>query len=217
MTPPPTPRPPEPAPGPAPSSTDDWDRLFEPAVTPWEEPAALAPDAPQAERYLGFRLGDEHYAAPIADLTEVVRVPPVTFVPRVRSFVRGVGTVRGTVLPIIDLRQRLLAGAEEDAGAAPPGPGARSETATDERHARLLVTRLGGEAQGLLVDAVDDVFALEPSAIEAPPAHLPRRLTELLVGVARHEGRLHLLVDLRAALDFVAPLPHARRRLEALR
>jgi purine-binding chemotaxis protein CheW len=202
---------------PASSPADDWDRLFEPAVTPWEDPPTATSNAAPAIRYLGFRLGAEGYAAPIADLTEVVRVPPVTFVPRVRSFVRGVATVRGTVLPIIDLRRRLLAGPEDevDPVAAVPAPAPGPAPVLADRHARLLVTRIGGEAQGLLVDAVDDVFALDPGDIEAPPAHLPRRLVDLLTGVTRREGRLLLLLDLRVLLDFTAPLPHARRRLEA--
>ncbi|MFH2009718.1 MAG: chemotaxis protein CheW [bacterium] len=201
------------------SKSDEWDQLFDPEVFAGDvvELEAAAPELEQAApvtiRYLGFRLGSEYYAVPILNLSEVVRCQEITAVPRVRSFVRGIISVRGAIVPIVDLQQRLAqSGEEEGSSRVPFGAGPAGARASDRR---VLITRHEGEAFGLLVDAVSDVFVLEPGEIEPPPATLPRRLLEFVSGIARVQGRIHTVLEVPAVLRFQA-VARAFRGTEAV-
>ena len=198
-------------------SVDDWDALFDPSLDGYEQPEfepteeELENVATPAARYLGFRLGREHYAVPILGLSEVVRVEEITAVPRVRSFVLGIVSVRGTIVPIIDLRRRLAFDAEsETARGASPQSAAASHERLAKAVSRVLITKGETESYGLLVDAVSDVFAMEPQEIEPPPATLPRRLLEFVSGLVRVNGVIHIVLDVAAVLRFQAVAPAAR-------
>jgi len=186
------------------SLMDDWDQLFdgEMAIEPIpeieEEPAPEA--APLSDRYLGFRLGEEFYAVPLLGLSEVVRSQEVTYVPRLQPFLRGIISVRGAIVPIVDLRRRLAF--DESAREA-----AAARVADIHRVAegeRVLIARCGGEAFGLLVNEVTEPFSLEASEVEEPPPTLPRRLLEFVQGIGRVQGRIYTLLDLDVVLRFDA-------------
>ncbi len=192
---------------------DDWDSLFdpgaaEPSATPLalelEEEQEAEPEAPLSERYLGFRLGSEYYAVPVLKLSEVVLRREVCHVPRVKPFVRGVFSVRGTIVPVVDLRRRLDfdPGSVAPAAVAPEDPGDEASAGTDRE--RVLITRMGGETFGLLVDEVTHPFNLEADEVEPPPPSLPRRLVEFVEGIGRVEERIHILLDLDVVLRFDA-------------
>lgn len=89
---------------------------------------------------LAFGLGSETYAVSIDDVTEILLPKPITPLPRAPSFVRGVLSLRGMVLPVIDLAQRL---------GVPQGEPTRAS--------RILVLRDGEENMGFWVDAVTGV------------------------------------------------------------
>lgn len=200
----PPPKGPEPLVPPASAPLDDWDLLFDGDA----EPGAAAPvdsapveEAPTATRYLGFRMGSELYAVPLGELAEVVRYSEITPVPRVRPFIRGIVSVRGTIVPIVDLRRRLSTALEREEPAPEPS-GRRSQGS----QRRILITSMGGESFGLLVDEVSHAFQLEPHEVEPPPVTLPRRLLEYVAGIGRVEGRIYILLDLPVVLRFDAVL-----------
>jgi purine-binding chemotaxis protein CheW len=205
------------APAAEPSLLDDWDRLFDPnaaeaggarlALDLEEEESAR--EAPLAERYLGFRLGSEHYAVPVLKLTEVVRSREVCHVPRVKPFIRGIFSVRGTIVPVVDLKRRLAF--DPDRHEPAPAVGAESGQPAHERE-RVLITRLGGETFGLLVDEVTHPFSIEAHEVEPPPPSLPRRLVEFVEGIGRVEQRIHILLDLDVVLRFDAVADGRLRR-----
>ncbi len=195
--------------------SDDWDQLFSPEAD--DQRVSLAdPEVTEAEaappvsnRFLGFRLGQEYFAVPILHLSEVVRFQEITPVPRVRHFVRGIISVRGTIVPILDLRRRLAQRKESDEEVSTPSvsdPARRAASAgegTDELR-RVLITEHDGEVFGLLVDEVSDVFVVDPDDVEPPPVTLPRRLLEFVSGIARVQGRIHTVLEVPAVLRFSA-------------
>ena len=104
--------------------------------------AADAPaSAPAAGRFVLLSIADAHYAVPEAYVTELERVPRITMVPQVPGWMRGVTSVRGDIVSVIDLRNFL--------GLEPHQPAP----------ARMLVVRLLDEpfSTGLIVDAVDRI------------------------------------------------------------
>jgi len=187
---------------------DDWDQLFvqtdgeEDDVQPLEEEVSL-PDAdvaPLAERYLGFRLGEEHYGVSIEQLSEVVRSVEVTPVPRVQPYLLGIISVRGVIVPVVDLRLRL------SGVRATRGRGERGSAPVDgeDKQQRVLITHQAGEVFGLLVDEVTHPFRLEAEEVEEPPQTLPRKLLEFVEGIGRVDERVYILLDLDVVLRFDA-------------
>jgi purine-binding chemotaxis protein CheW len=146
-------------------------------------------ERPQIE-LLTFMLGDQEYALGIRLLREIIRVPRVTPVPRVVPFVLGIISLRGGIVPIVDLRTRLrLPG-----GNQPSGPGG----------GRILVVSRDGESFGLLVDRVKNVVRMPAAEIEPPPAGLSGVEQEFLHGLGRYRDRLIILLDLDPVLAFNA-------------
>ena len=138
---------------------------------------------------LTFSVGGESYGLDILSIREIIKVREVTEVPRVPRFLIGVISVRGVVLPVVDLRLRLRL------AAAPP-----------TRAARILVTTKDGEPFGLLVDAVAGVVRLAESEIEPPPSTLGPSEGAFLAGIGRHRAgrreRMVILLNLSQVLAF---------------
>jgi purine-binding chemotaxis protein CheW len=143
---------------------------------------------PHQREVLAFALGDEEYGIDILRLREIIRTRPITEVPRAPAFVLGIISVRGEVLPVIDLRRRL-----------------RRPRAVPGRDARVLIVVRDGEAFGLLVDAVRQVVRLRDEDIEPVPALLGVSDSEFISGIARpRKDRLVILLELDAVLAFSA-------------
>jgi len=106
----------------------------------------------QADRLeaLTFRLGAETYALEIEAVTEIVLPRPVTPLPRAPGFVRGVASLRGAVLPVVDLARRLGLPGGDDEG----------------RHSRILVLRDGEERMGFWTGQVLGVARFTRTELE---------------------------------------------------
>jgi purine-binding chemotaxis protein CheW len=136
---------------------------------------------------LAFSLGDEEYALDILRIREIIKVRPITELPRAPSFILGIISVRGQVLPVMDLRLRLKLPAR------PPGP-----------QSRILIATRDGEAQGLLVDRVRQVVRMRDEEVEPPPAMLAGgEGGECIGGVGRPgQGIMLILLALDAVLSY---------------
>jgi purine-binding chemotaxis protein CheW len=146
--------------------------------------------AAQRRGVLTFLVGSESYGVEILSIREIIKPREITEVPRAPRFLLGIITVRGLVMPVIDLRLRL-----------------RLEAAPLGRQGRILVVLHRGERFGLMVDAVRDVVRFADSQIEPPPPSLAPTEAPFLAGIGRHqegtpEERLVILLSLDAVLDF---------------
>jgi purine-binding chemotaxis protein CheW len=143
-------------------------------------PLGRAPAAGRRTEYLAFTLADAMYAVPIASVREILKLPPVTVVPRSAPEILGVVSVRGLLVTVIDLRLRLK---------VPASPACRSGRV-------LLVTGASGEAIGLYVDDVLQVYRLADTEIEVATAAFGGGHAEHVAGIGRSEGALLVLLDL---------------------
>lgn len=153
------------------------------ADLPEEELVEEGPEEPTRE-YLSFRLADESYALELARVREIAKILPITEVPRAPAHVLGVMNLRGEVMPVFDLHQRL--------GLSRQGPSGRA--------ARVVVVETGQGPAALLVDAVDQVIHLRPSSIEAPPPGLRGVEADYLEGIGRAEERMVVLLQLESVI-----------------
>jgi purine-binding chemotaxis protein CheW len=139
---------------------------------------------------LAFLIGGEEYAVDIRRIREIIKPREATEVPRAPAFVLGIISVRGTIIPLIDLRRRLRL----DPALWPPG-----------REARILIVTRAGESFGLFVDEVRQVVRMRDSDVEPPPAMLGGPDAEFIAGIGRpYRDRLLILLELDAVLTFSA-------------
>ncbi|MEX8494271.1 chemotaxis protein CheW [Sphaerotilus sp.] len=155
--------------------------------------------------YLRFALGTGHYTVDLARVKEILEIAPLTPVPMVPSFVRGVMNLRGAVVPVIDLGDRLGLGA-----------------ASIGRRSCIVMVSLAAETRdevpsmGVLVDAVDEVVDAEAGDHEPVPLLGtqvdPRYLRSLVRvhGVATPELDLPAVLDPAALAHLMAASPRRR-------
>jgi purine-binding chemotaxis protein CheW len=159
---------------------------------------ATAVQGADAQRYLTFALAGESYALPIRDVTEILEHRPLTVVPLAPSHVRGVINLRGRAVPVVDLLSWFGQGFSE----------------VGRRTAIVIVDVASGGAEladgvarhvGILVDAVNSVMHLDTDDLEPPPAFGSGGYdSELVAGMARHEDRFVVVLDLRGVLGGIA-------------
>jgi purine-binding chemotaxis protein CheW len=144
----------------------------------WEEDAMTVQEtsAPPSSVVV-FRLGGTELGIDVLQVQEVLPYSEPLPVPRAPAFVEGVLELRGTIVPVIDLRTRF------ELEKTPPGP-----------DTRVLVVTLGEDRIGLIVDAVTDVLHLSPDQITPPPAYFRGLSAEYLEGIVRQDGKLRILL-----------------------
>ena len=130
-----------------------------------------------------FDLAEETYGVDIGSVREIIRMQEITKVPRTPEFVEGVINLRGKVIPVIDLRKRF---------------GFRKTEATKDT--RIVVVDIGGTDIGVVVDAVTEVLRLSADAVEPPTGVITTADSDYLLGIAKLETRLIILLDLQQAL-----------------
>ncbi|MBF8377220.1 purine-binding chemotaxis protein CheW [Alicyclobacillus mali] len=146
-----------------------------------------------------MRVGSERYAAHVAQVRSVERVGDITPVPRTLPFIKGVMHLRGAIVPVIDLAERV---------------GLTRAADGDEEDRRIVVAEVDEMAVGMLVDAVEDVVSIAPEAIEPPPSVVGGLEAVYLRGVARWGE--HLLVLLNLERVFSAVETEQLRQVEKL-
>lgn len=146
----------------------------------------LAPDGAAAENTLqliAFSIGEQTYGVEITTVREIRAWNGATPLPNTRDYVRGVINLRGTIVPIFDLRARF-------------GEGKTSPT---KSHV-VIVMSVGEKWVGVLVDAVSDILTVGRDNIHKVPEGNAMD-TELLNGIVTHESRMVGLIDLHAIVS----------------
>ena len=141
----------------------------EPREGPQDDSRDEADKEPRRE-LLTFRLGEAHFGVWIDEVLEIVEPPPISRLPLPTREVAGVTSIRGEVIPVLDLGVRLL-----DVPAARPG--------------RMVLVRhdLSGSLVALLVDEVETLVAVAERDLRDPPAPAEARLPiDYMTGVATH-------------------------------
>ncbi|MBX3274082.1 MAG: purine-binding chemotaxis protein CheW [Sandaracinaceae bacterium] len=146
----------------------------------------------QTREFLAFALAGERFALPLASVREILKLSPITEVPRAPRDVLGILSVRGRITTVIDLRRRL-----------------RLPHGEVTRGARVLLVDAGVEVLGLLVDEVFQVYRLSPDEIELA-AVVAGDLSDYVYGIGRPGA-----VERGAAADEIMilldPVPLLRR------
>lgn len=164
-------------------------------------PAQPREAALDVERYLvSFRLGDEHYALSISDVSEVVRIGEIVEMPQSPAYVPGYMALHSSLIPVVDLRLRFGAPAEKAATLSSPNRDGWLDDEIDPR--RIIVVSSGGITFGLLADRVSRVLRVPEKNIMAAPGMLDSSRAQYIQEIARLDGDRRLLLLLAPALLF---------------
>jgi purine-binding chemotaxis protein CheW len=140
----------------------------------------------RAGKYLTFRLDKEEFGIQVPRIREIMGVQQITPLPQTLGYLKGVISLRGKVIPVIDLRAKF--------GMAQAESTARSS---------IIVTQIDCEAgrmtMGTLVDCVTEVLTLQPGDIENAPSSSGAAKPYLL-GIVKIKGRVKTLLDINVIL-----------------
>jgi len=139
----------------------------------------MADNVALAERQLVvFSLGGEVFGVDISTVNEIIQMQAITAVPGTARFVEGLINLRGTVIPVVDLRKRFgLEGTERG------------------KETRIMVLNSEGQAIGIIVDSVAEVLSISPDAIEPPSSMITTADSEYLLGIVKLPDQLVILLD----------------------
>jgi purine-binding chemotaxis protein CheW len=138
----------------------------------------------QYQEFLCFKVSNEVYGVNIMDIKELIKPRDVTEVPRAPSFVSGIISLRGVIIPIIDMPDRL---------------GLARETITGRE--RVIVVRHGSAFSGLLVDEIIQVVRIATDSIEVAPPVLDGIDRDFVTGIGRSGDRMIILLNLNNIID----------------
>lgn len=134
-------------------------------------------------KYLTFRLDKEDFGLEILKVQEIIGMQEITRIPRMPSSVKGVINLRGKVIPVFDLRLKFSM-AEADVS----------------RKTCIIVVQVrstkGDVIMGIIVDEVSEVLEINGSQIEPAPAFDARINTDFILGMAKTETAVKILLDL---------------------
>lgn len=137
----------------------------------------------QTTQYLTFNLADEVFAVDVGRVREILEITNITKVPQTPEFMRGVINLRGSVVPVIDMRLKFGMGETER---------------TVNTCIVVVEVAMDGETTvlGALADSVQEVIEMESSQVEAAP-HIGTHLnTDFIKGMGKHNERFVMILDI---------------------
>jgi len=134
-------------------------------------------------QYLTFQLSDEIFALDVSHVREILEFTTVTKVPKTPEYMRGVINLRGSVVPVLDMRLKF-------------GMSMTEKTV----NTCIIVVEVSFEGEtsiiGALVDSVEEVFELEPGQIEPAPKIGVQLKTEFIKGMGKRDDRFIIILDI---------------------
>ena len=137
----------------------------------------------QDSQFLSFKLENEIFGVNVSQVREVLDLPPITKVPRTPDFMRGVINVRGSVVPVVDMRQKFWSSPIEE---------------TVDTCIIVMEITIEDETTivGAMVDAVEEVVELDPENIEPPPRMGIKLNTEFIKGIGKRDSHFIIILDI---------------------
>lgn len=139
--------------------------------------------ATDGNQYLTFTLGEEEYGVEILKVHEIKGYSSITPIPNTPTYIKGVMNLRGTIIPVVDLRSKF----------------AMLETEYT-RFTVIIVVMVGSKVMGLVVDAVSDVLNIPQGDIQPAPDFGYQADTRFINGMAKAGDKLIVLLDIDKVL-----------------
>ena len=139
-------------------------------------------------KYLTFNLKEEEYGISILKVKEIIGMMPITSVPRTPQFIKGVINLRGKVIPVVDLRLKFS-----------------MESIDYTERTCIIVVEIDSDTItvliGIMVDSVSEVLNIKAEEIEETPAFGSKIDTNYILGMAKMEGGVKILLNIDKVLS----------------
>ena len=149
---------------------------------------AVKARADKEGKYLTFTLAEEEFGIGILKIKEIIGMLPITSVPQTPDYVKGVINLRGKVIPVLDLRLRF-----------------GLPTVVYTERTCIIVVEIAGDSGtiliGIVVDAVSEVLNIKGDDIEKTPTFGTKLNTDYILGMAKMEGGVKILLDIDRVLS----------------
>ncbi|MCL4456679.1 MAG: chemotaxis protein CheW [Nitrospirae bacterium] len=137
----------------------------------------------EGRQYVTFGLNNEEYAVDALNVQEIIEMASITHVPHLPEFFKGVINLRGTIIPVVDLKLKF--------GMASEGY---------RKHTCVIVTEFSGGVMGIIVDSVSDVMHMPKESVSATPSFGSQIRTDFIQGMGKVSDRLVLILDINKVL-----------------
>jgi purine-binding chemotaxis protein CheW len=124
-----------------------------------------------------FKIGDETFGIGIERVVEILKVQKIFTIPGLPEFLSGVMSVRGSIIPVMDLRLRF--------GLKPSG-----------KKERIIIVRYGKEKIGFLIDHIKEILSISSGEVMTPPSIFKGFRTEYLTGLSRQDENIIILLNI---------------------
>lgn len=135
-------------------------------------------------KFLTFWTDKQLFGVPIADVVQIIGIQEITPIPNSPAYAKGVINLRGSIIPVIDVRLRF----------------GKEESVYSERTC-IIVTQLEESLIGFIVDSVDEVTTIEDENISQPPKVSKDRTNAYLSGIGKLDSKVILLLDTSKILN----------------
>jgi purine-binding chemotaxis protein CheW len=152
------------------------------AQTVVQEPLEQEEDT-QKDKFLTFVIGNESYGIEIKYVTEIIGIQPITELPELPEYIRGIINLRGKIIPVMDVRQRFRKPFRE----------------YDDRTC-VVVIDIDEIYIGLIVDSVAEVLSIPDGEI-VPPPEVNKAGNKYIKGIGKVENEVKLMLDCNKLLN----------------
>lgn len=145
---------------------------------------ALAEEVTEVSQHVTFSLGVEEYGIEITKVQEIIGYQGFTRIPNVPDFIKGVINLRGTVVPVVDLRKKI-----------------EMEEKEYTKFTVIIILEALGRIMGIIVDAISDVVSLTEQEIQDTPSFAVNFRTDFIKGMGKKGEKLIILLDMDKVLS----------------
>lgn len=130
-------------------------------------------------QYLTFILDKEEYGIEILKVREIIGYQKLTKIPYISGFIKGIINLRGTIIPVFDLRTKF-----------------DLELKAYDKYTTIIVLEISGRIMGAIVDAVSDITFLTSEEVQPTPSFPTAIRTEFITGIGKKDDRLIILLSI---------------------
>lgn len=135
-------------------------------------------DIEELEQYVTFMIGSETYGIEVLQVREIIGMTDITYVPNSMDFMKGVINLRGTVVPVVDMRKKF-----------------RMDERKYDIFTVILIVEIKGTFIGMIVDSVSDVIGLSSESIQDTPHFSANIETDYIKCIGKSDEDLVIILD----------------------
>jgi purine-binding chemotaxis protein CheW len=136
------------------------------------------------KQYVTFKIAEENYGVGVLKVQEIIGMTEIVYVPNSPDFMKGVINLRGSVVPVVEMRKRF-----------------HMEDRTYDMFAVIIIVEVRGILVGMLVDSVSDVVSIAEKNIQETPHFTAKIDSEFIAGIGQVNDKLVIILDIDKILS----------------